>query len=59
MVNGALFYGLVSGGGFSINVAGSDLAAALDTTLDASVTPSDPAGNSTTANDSQAYTVER
>ena len=41
---------------FSINVAGSDLAA--DTNVHASVTTTDAAGNATTATDDQAYTVD-
>jgi hypothetical protein len=40
---------------FSIDVAGSDLA--VDTNVHASVTVTDGAGNSTTATDDQAYTV--
>ena len=40
---------------FSIDVAGSDLA--VDTNVHASVTATDGAGNSTTATDDQAYTV--
>src|SRR6185295_12917959 len=57
-VNGTLYGGLVAGGGFSINVAGSDLAADPDSTVDASVTTTDTAGNSTTASDTQAYAVD-
>ena len=41
---------------FSIDVAGSDLAA--DTNVHASVTTTDAAGNSATATDDQAYTVD-
>ena len=41
---------------FSIDVAGSDLAA--DTNVHASVTATDAAGNATTATDDQAYTVD-
>ena len=41
---------------FSIDVAGSDLAA--DTNVHASVTTTDAAGNTTTATDDQAYTVD-
>jgi hypothetical protein len=57
-VNGNAYTGAVSGGAFSIDVAGSDLAADGDTTVDASVTTTDGAGNSTTATDTQAYSVD-
>ncbi len=57
-INGATYTGPVSGGGFSIDVPGSALVADEDVTVDASVTTNDTAGNSTTANDSQSYTVE-
>ena len=43
---------------FSIDVAGSDLAADPDLTVHASVTATDAAGNATTATDDQAYTVD-
>ena len=43
---------------FSIDVAGSDLLADPDLTVDASVTTTDAAGNTTTATDDQAYTVD-
>ena len=55
-VNGTAYTGTVASGAFSIDVAGSDLAADADTTVDASVTTTDAAGNSTTATDTQAYT---
>ena len=57
-VNGDSAYtGLVQAGfTFSIDVAGSDLAA--DTNVHASVTTTDAAGNATTATDDQAYTVD-
>ena len=57
-VNGNSSYtGLVQAGlTFSIDVAGSDLAA--DTNVHASVTTTDAAGNTTTATDDQAYTVD-
>ena len=48
----------MAAGGFSINVAGSDLAADPDTAVAASVTTTDVAGNSTTASDTQAYAVD-
>ena len=57
-INGTLYSGLVASGAFSINVLGSDLAADADSTVDASVTTTDPAGNSTTATDTQAYAVD-
>ena len=43
---------------FSIDVAGSDLVADPDLTVHASVTATDAAGNTTTATDDQAYTVD-
>src|SRR6185369_1660134 len=57
-VNGNAYSGLVSGSAFSIAVAGSDLVADADTTVDASVTTTDAAGNSTTATDTQLYSVD-
>ena len=57
-VNGNSSYtGLVQAGfTFSIDVAGSDLAA--DTNVHASVNTTDAAGNTATATDDQAYTVD-
>src|SRR4029077_16407430 len=57
-VNGNSSYtGLVLAGlTFSIDVAGSDLAA--DTNVHASVNTTDAAGNTATATDDQAYTVD-
>ena len=43
---------------FSIDVAGSELVADPDLTVHASVTTTDAAGNTTTATDDQAYTVD-
>ncbi|WP_162604974.1 Ig-like domain-containing protein [Geomonas terrae] len=43
---------------FSINVPGSELAADADLTVDASVTTTDAAGNSTTATSTKAYTKD-
>ncbi|MFQ6405640.1 retention module-containing protein, partial [Methylophilus sp. 'Pure River'] len=57
-VNGKDFTGAVTAAGtFSINVPGADLAADADKTIDARVTTSDIAGNTTTATDTQTYTV--
>ncbi|WP_420481775.1 hypothetical protein, partial [Aeromonas veronii] len=42
-------------GRFTILVAGSDLVADKDQTIDASVTSTDAAGNSATATDSEGY----
>jgi hypothetical protein len=42
---------------FSVDVAGSDLAADLDTTIDASITTTDAAGNSGIATDTEGYSV--
>ena len=57
-VNGTAYTGAVSGATFSIDVAGSDLAADADHTVDASVTTTDAAGNSTTATASHLYSVD-
>ena len=56
-VNGTDYVGVVSGGSFSIDVAGTDLTADADLTIDASVTVTDAAGNITTANDTETYSV--
>ncbi|WP_421254640.1 retention module-containing protein, partial [Aeromonas sp. 600948] len=58
-VNGKPFTGPVDADGrFTILVAGSDLAADGDRTIDASVTSTDVAGNSATATDSEGYEVD-
>ncbi|WP_337915043.1 Ig-like domain-containing protein, partial [Vibrio cholerae] len=58
-VNGKTFTGLVlADKTFSINVPGSDLVADSDKTIDAKVTTTDAAGNSTTASDSEGYEVD-
>ena len=57
-VNGTAYTGAVSGTTFSINVAGSDLAADADHTVDASVSTTDAAGNSTTATATKLYVVD-
>ena len=57
-VNGVAYTGTSTGGVFSIDVAGSDLAADIDTSVHASVTATDAAGNATTATADQAYTVD-
>jgi hypothetical protein len=58
-VNGVNYTGAVAAGNtFSINVAGSDLAADADFTVDATVTSTDAAGNVGTAADSHAYSVD-
>ncbi|PPD12313.1 MAG: hypothetical protein CTY26_05840, partial [Methylophilus sp.] len=57
-VNGKNFTGTVQAGGkFSINVPGADLAADSDKTIDAKVSTTDIAGNTSTATDTQDYTV--
>ena len=58
-VNGVAYTGTVSSGAFSINVPGSGLLADGDLTVDASVTTTDGAGNSTTASDTQLYTLDQ
>ncbi|MCD6677108.1 Ig-like domain-containing protein [Vibrio cholerae] len=58
-VNGKTFTGLVlADKTFSINVPGSDLVADSDKTIDAKVTTTDAAGNSTTKSDSEGYEVD-
>ncbi|VXA80483.1 RTX toxin [Aeromonas salmonicida] len=58
-VNGKPFTGPVDADGrFTILVAGSDLAADTDRTIEASVTSTDAAGNSATATDSEGYGVD-
>jgi hypothetical protein len=58
-VNGNTYTGTVAAGNtFSINVAGSDLAADADFTIDASITKTDAAGNVGTAADTETYTVD-
>ncbi|MFQ2271810.1 Ig-like domain-containing protein, partial [Aeromonas enteropelogenes] len=58
-VNGKTFTGTVAADKtFSINVPGSDLVADGDKTIDASVTTTDAAGNSTTATDNEGYGVD-
>ncbi|ELQ6313250.1 Ig-like domain-containing protein, partial [Vibrio cholerae] len=55
-VNGKPYTGPVGADGrFTILVAGSDLAVDADQTIDASVTTTDTAGNSTTATDTEGY----
>ena len=57
-VNGIAHTGAVSGGIFSIDVASSNLVADLDKIVDASVSTTDTAGNSTTATTTKAYGVD-
>ncbi|MGV3654725.1 MAG: retention module-containing protein, partial [Noviherbaspirillum sp.] len=59
IVNGVTYTGLVSADNtFHIDVSGADLAADSDRTIDASVTVTDVAGNSTTATTTESYTVD-
>uniref|UniRef100_UPI003D64E510 Ig-like domain-containing protein n=1 Tax=Tenacibaculum halocynthiae TaxID=1254437 RepID=UPI003D64E510 len=59
VVNGNTYTGVVdASGNYSIDVPGSDLAADGDTTVDASVSTTDGSGNTTTANDTQVYSVD-
>ncbi|WP_207562413.1 Ig-like domain-containing protein [Sulfurimonas aquatica] len=62
VINNVTSTGLVTDNGtnlvFSIDVAGSDLAADGDRTIDASVTTTDAAGNTATATDTEDYTVD-
>ncbi|ORP15288.1 Ig-like domain-containing protein, partial [Vibrio paracholerae] len=58
-VNNTKYTGEVDADGrFTILVAGSDLAADADQTIDASVTSTDAAGNSSTATDTEGYKVD-
>ncbi|AUY10648.1 retention module-containing protein [Aeromonas sp. ASNIH2] len=58
-VNGKAFTGLVlADKTFSINVPGSELVADGDKVIDAKVTTTDAAGNSTTAADTEGYSVD-
>ncbi|WP_221920660.1 Ig-like domain-containing protein [Vibrio cholerae] len=58
-VNGKPYTGPVGADGrFTILVAGSDLAVDADQTIDAKVTTTDAAGNSTTKSDSEGYEVD-
>ncbi|MBU1171584.1 MAG: retention module-containing protein, partial [Proteobacteria bacterium] len=57
-VNGNTYTGAVSSGAFSIDVAGSDLAADATSTIQASVTTTDAAGNTITATDTEGYSVD-
>uniref|UniRef100_UPI003D231136 retention module-containing protein n=1 Tax=Aeromonas allosaccharophila TaxID=656 RepID=UPI003D231136 len=58
-VNDTAYTGKVDAAGrFTILVAGSDLAADKDQTIDASVTSTDAAGNSSTATDRESYEVD-
>ncbi|WP_143821121.1 retention module-containing protein, partial [Motiliproteus sp. MSK22-1] len=55
-INGNTYTGLVDEGlRFKITVSGADLAADSDSTIEASVTATDPAGNSLTATDTEDY----
>ena len=57
-INGAPYTGTVSPTlTFSIDVAGSDLAADPDRTVEAAITVTDAAGNSGSATDSETYTM--
>ncbi len=58
-VNGNTYTGTVAAGlTFSINVAGADLAADPDTTIDASISTTDAAGNTGTGTDTESYSVD-
>ena len=56
-VNGTTYTGAVSASTFSIDVPGSELAADANQTVDASVSTTDAAGNSTTATAARLYSV--
>jgi hypothetical protein len=58
VVNGINYTGTVTGGAFSINVPGAQLAADADFTIQASVSSTDPAGNPASAMAAESYTVD-
>ncbi|MCG7500245.1 Ig-like domain-containing protein, partial [Tenacibaculum sp. Mcav3-52] len=59
IINGNTYTGTVdASGNYSINVPGSDLAADTDTTVEASVTTTDTAGNTASATDTHLYNVD-
>src|SRR5690606_24006310 len=58
-INGQPYTGMVTAGNvFAIDVDGADLAADADSSIVASITTTDAAGNSATATDSENYTVD-
>ncbi|MFD1382581.1 retention module-containing protein, partial [Rhodanobacter aciditrophus] len=57
-VNGTVYTGTVVNGGFSISVAGSDLANDADAIVDGSVQVSNSAGQTGQASSSQSYAVD-
>ncbi|MGD9189119.1 MAG: VCBS domain-containing protein, partial [Desulfobacteraceae bacterium] len=57
-VNGTAYTGTVSNGAFSIDVPASQLAADPDHIIEASVTGTDPLGNTVTVTDTEAYSVD-
>ncbi|MBJ8483788.1 Ig-like domain-containing protein, partial [Acinetobacter vivianii] len=60
VINGVTYTATVDAatGNWTADVAGSDLKADSDTTIDATVTFKDAAGNSSTVTDTQSYTVD-
>ena len=58
IVNGNAYTGTLTGGAFSIAVPGSEFVADPDTTVDASITATDAAGNTTTATDTRTYILD-
>ncbi|MEB6659773.1 beta strand repeat-containing protein, partial [Acinetobacter vivianii] len=60
VINGVTYTATVDAatGNWTADVAGSDLLADSDTTIDATVTFKDAAGNSSTVTDTQSYTVD-
>ncbi|ENW95242.1 hypothetical protein F904_00534, partial [Acinetobacter dispersus] len=60
LINGVTYTATVdpATGNWSASVAGSDLVADADTTIDATATFTDTAGNSSNITDTQAYTVD-
>ena len=56
-VNGNTFTGAVNSGTFSIAVTGTDLVADGDSTIDASISHTDTAGNTGSSSDTESYSV--
>ena len=57
-VNGNTFIGAVNSGTFSIAVTGTDLVADGDSTIDASISHTDTAGNTGSGSDTESYSVD-
>ncbi|HCW6298129.1 TPA: hypothetical protein OXS72_003719, partial [Acinetobacter baumannii] len=60
VINGQTYTATVdsTAGTWTVSVPGSDLTADADKTIDAKVTFTDAAGNSSSVNDTQTYTID-